>query len=111
MSVAGTSSVDTSQVIEHFFRNEYARTLAQLSHKFGIENLDLIEDAVQESLYKATKIWPFKIIPDNPSGWIYRVAYNYLVDRLKKDKKLISTAYDGSGISEYPQGFFLPAEI
>ncbi len=55
--------------------------------------IDLVEDAVQEALYKAAKIWAYKPMPDNPSAWLYRVAGNKLIDTLRREKK--SVAWEG----------------
>lgn len=69
--------------VELFFRKEYARVVAILSSKYGLEHLERIEDAVQEAMYKAMKVWPFHEIPDNPTAWILRVARNQLLDQFK----------------------------
>lgn len=75
---------ETSQVVDHFFRHEYGRVTAFLIRKFGSDHLELIEDAVQESLFKAMQSWPFSGIPQNPSGWITRSAQNKLIDDLRR---------------------------
>ena len=81
--------------IDHVFRHEYAKLVAFLSTKFGVANIDLIEDAVQESLYKAMQIWPFKEIPNDPGKWLYKVASNKLIDELRRNAK-VNREYDPS---------------
>lgn len=75
---------DTSGILDHFFRHEYARLISHLVNKYGTQHFDLAEDCVQEALLKAAKLWPFKGIPDNPIGWLTRVSTNALIDRLRK---------------------------
>ena len=47
-----------------------------LSRIVGLNNLALVEDAVQNALLKALDIWPRNGQPDNPSGWLFKVARN-----------------------------------
>lgn len=39
------------------------------------------EDAVQEALIAAAMQWPRNGVPDNPSGWLFRVALRKLADQ------------------------------
>lgn len=77
-----------NEIVEHFFRHEHGKVISYLTKKFGTSYIEQIEDAVQEALYKAMNTWAFNTIPDNPSGWILRVANNYLIDTLRRDKKI-----------------------
>lgn len=74
--------------LDHLFRHEYSKILALLTNKYGNRHLQLIEDAVQEALLKAMKIWPYHEIPKNTSGWLYRVANNYMIDQFRKDQRI-----------------------
>ncbi len=76
--------------IEHLFRHEYGKVVSTLTNKYSSGLIDLIEDSVQEALLKATQLWPYKSIPENPSGWLYRVANNYLIDQLRRNKKIVT---------------------
>ncbi|MEQ8904780.1 sigma-70 family RNA polymerase sigma factor [Ekhidna sp.] len=77
----------TSQLVDHFFRTEYGKAVSHLTSKFGASNLELAEDSVQEALIKAMQTWPYSQIPDNPTGWILRVARNKMIDVLRRDQK------------------------
>jgi RNA polymerase sigma factor (sigma-70 family) len=44
------------------------------------------EDAVQEALIAAATQWPAAGIPDNPRGWLYRVAARRLTDQVRSDR-------------------------
>lgn len=75
--------------IEHLFRNEYTKLISYLTLKFGVSNIDLIENAIQDALLKAMQLWSFKEIPSNPSKWLYRVSYNTLIDTLRRQSKTL----------------------
>ena len=48
--------------------------------------LDLAEDVVQDTLCRALESWPIQGVPENPSGWLMRVARNRAVDVVRRDK-------------------------
>ena len=75
-----------SNLVEHLFRHESGKITSTLTKIFGITNLELVEDVVQETLLKALQSWPFKGIPDNPSAWLYRAAKNNAIDILRREK-------------------------
>ncbi|MEP1032906.1 sigma-70 family RNA polymerase sigma factor [Ekhidna sp.] len=79
--------MQTSQLVDHFFRTEYGKAVSHLTSKYGASNLGLAEDSVQEALIKAMQTWPYSQIPDNPTGWIFRVARNKMIDQLRRDQK------------------------
>jgi len=43
------------------------------------------EDAVQEALVAATSQWPRDGVPDNPRGWLYRVAQRRLTEHVRSE--------------------------
>jgi RNA polymerase sigma factor (sigma-70 family) len=75
----------TAGLVEHFFRHEYGRLVAQLANKVGVRHVELVEDAVQSALAAALTAWVAKGLPREPSAWLYRVACNQLVGALRKD--------------------------
>lgn len=68
----------------HFFRHEYGRLVATLSRRLGVHHLEAVEDAVQSALMSALETWTVAGVPDNPSGWLFRVAHNGLVGELRQ---------------------------
>ena len=74
------------QLTDHLFRNESKRMVSILTKIFGIENLETAEDVVQDTLLQAMNIWKLKGIPDNPSGWLFRVAKNKAIDIIRRNK-------------------------
>ncbi len=85
--VAETGQPESHQLVDHFFRSEYAKLVAILTRKFGASNWELIEDVVQSALERALGAWPRRGIPDNPSAWLYRTASNLAIDNLRRDAR------------------------
>ena len=81
-----TETSDVSGLVDHLFRHEAGRMVAALARSFGPANLPMVEEVVQDALVQALKRWPFHGIPDNPSAWLYRVARNMALDRLRRGK-------------------------
>ena len=46
---------------------------------------DLAEDAVQEALVAAATTWPSAGVPQNPRGWLLRVAQRRLIDMIRAE--------------------------
>ena len=104
--------------MDHFFRTESGRLIALLTRVFGFRNYDLVEDVVQTALVQALQTWQTNGIPDDPAGWIYRVARNKLLDSLRRqetakrlapelEKLRSGTANDSSVLED----LFLDSEI
>jgi RNA polymerase sigma-70 factor (ECF subfamily) len=74
----------TSPLGDHFFRHEHGRLVAMLARRVGVHRLAAVEDAVQLALLAAVESWPKGTVPDNPSAWLYRVAYNHLTGGLRQ---------------------------
>lgn len=70
------------QEIEHLARHDAGRVLAAIARRFG--DLDLADDAVQDSLIEATVRWPDDGIPTNPPAWLHQVARRKAIDALRR---------------------------
>jgi RNA polymerase sigma-70 factor (ECF subfamily) len=79
-----TQPEPVAPLVEHFFRHESGRLVSVLTGVFGWRNFDLVEEMVQATLLDALQSWRVKGIPDNPSGWIHRVAKNKVLDTLRR---------------------------
>jgi RNA polymerase sigma factor (sigma-70 family) len=93
-------------VSEIIFREAYGQLVSRLSCVFGLQHLLLIEDVVQDSLLIALEVWKFKGVPENPTGWLYKVARNKMIDALRKDK--VRTSVDPLLLSGYTQQLKIP---
>jgi RNA polymerase sigma factor (sigma-70 family) len=70
--------------MEEVWRECAPHILVALVHRYG--DFDAAEDAVQEALLAAARQWPAEGIPDNPQGWLIRVASRRLVDQWRSDQ-------------------------
>lgn len=102
-----TAPATFDTIVAHFFRHEYGKTVAYLSKVFGAGQIEHIEDAVQDTLLKATKLWPYQGIPDNPTAWIIKVTRNKVIDLLRKDSRMTRNDFQdiiaGSEMMEEPR--------
>lgn len=71
---------------EHLFRREYGRLVAILTGLFGIQNLALAEDVVQDAFRRALETWKFHGPPRNPSAWLMTAAKNRALDVLRRER-------------------------
>src|SRR5246127_3765450 len=71
---------------EHLFRRESGRMIAALTRVFGVQNLALAEDVVQEAFCRAMEVWAFRGVPQNPSAWLMATAKNCALDMLRREQ-------------------------
>ncbi|MGH7712684.1 MAG: RNA polymerase sigma factor [Gemmatimonadaceae bacterium] len=71
---------------EHLFRRESARLVAALTRVFGVHNLELAEDVVQDAFCRALEVWKVRGIPDNPSAWLMATAKNRALDLVRRER-------------------------
>lgn len=103
-----SSSVD--KTIGHLFRHESGRMAAVLARMLGAQSLDEVDDIVQDTLLKALEVWKFKGIPENPSAWLYKVARNKAIDKLR-DRKKFSNDLKVEQVAEILSGEELPGDF
>lgn len=73
--------------VDHLFRHHAGQMSAVLTRIFGFEKIDLVEDAIQESMIRALKNWTIRGVPENPAAWLIQVAKNRIIDELRKGSK------------------------
>ena len=101
-----------SKLIDHLFRHHSAKMVSVLTRIFGLSNLEIIEDAVQDTFLKASIKWR-KQIPNNPEAWLTKAAKNRVLDifrRIQTQRKHnteIKNKIEANVINE----FFLDNEI
>src|ERR1700683_2993363 len=79
-------------MIDHLSRSRAGQMVAYMTRLLGPEHLDLAEEVVQEALLKALGNWPYAGIPDNPSGWLFRVGRNLAIDGVRHRNNAIEKA-------------------
>jgi RNA polymerase sigma-70 factor (ECF subfamily) len=88
------------EVDSHLFRHESARMIAALTRVFGVHNLALAEDVVQDALCRALEVWKFRGVPENPSAWLMATAKNRAIDVLRRERKARTFAPEVSRLLE-----------
>jgi RNA polymerase sigma-70 factor (ECF subfamily) len=75
-----------SVVHEQLFRREAGRIKATLVRVFGVHNLPLAEDVVQDALCRAMEVWGFQGLPDDPAAWLMSTAKRRAIDVLRRER-------------------------
>jgi RNA polymerase sigma factor (sigma-70 family) len=78
--------MDQSNLIPQLYRQEFSKMVALICSRFGVEQMDAAEDIVSETFLAAAETWGLKGVPDNPVGWLYRVARNNTLNGLKHER-------------------------
>src|ERR1043165_486497 len=71
---------------EHLFRRESGRLVAALVRIFGVHNLALAEDVVQDAFCRALEVWKVRGIPDNPAAWLMTTAKRRAIDVVRRER-------------------------
>lgn len=71
---------------DHLFRHESGRMVAVLTRIFGVQNLALAEDVVQDAFCRALEVWRMRGMPDNPAAWLMTTAKNCALDALRRER-------------------------
>jgi len=77
---------EVHHIVDHLFRREAGKMVAVLTKLFGLPNIELAEDIVQETLLTAFQTWKLKGIPDHPQSWLYQVAKNKTLTYLRREQ-------------------------
>jgi len=77
---------------DHLFRRESGRMVAALTRIFGVHNLALAEDVVQDAFCRALEVWRIRGVPQNPSAWLMATAKNSALDVLRRERTARSFA-------------------
>ncbi len=60
--------------------------VAALVRIFGVDNLALAEDVVQDAFCRALQVWKARGIPENPPAWLMATAKNRALDVLRRQR-------------------------
>jgi RNA polymerase sigma factor (sigma-70 family) len=71
---------------DHLFRREAGRMVSTLTRIFGVHNLALAEDVVQDAFCRALEVWKFRGLPENPSAWLMATAKHRALDILRRER-------------------------
>jgi len=98
--------------IDHLFRHHSGKMVSVLTRIFGLQHLDIIEDAVQDTFIKASITWR-KQKPEHPEAWLTKAAKNRVLDifrTLKSQKNNLPNITQGTDAIAINE-LFLDAEI
>ena len=73
--------------------------VAALTRVFGVHNLALAEDVVQDAFCRAVEVWKFRGVPENPSAWLMATAKHRL--RRPQHEMHIWMAIANSGTTQF----------
>ena len=57
-----------------------------LTRIFGVHNLALAEDVVQDALCRALEVWKVSGVPENPTAWLMATAKNRALDVIRRER-------------------------
>ena len=77
------SDAAVERVVERVFGEHAARILAVLVRIFGVRNLELAEDVLQDAFRKALVTWRQAGVPENPAAWIMAAAKHQALDAIR----------------------------
>lgn len=77
------TSSSSEPYVERLLRELAPQVLGATVRRF--QDFAESEDAVQEALIAAALQWPRDGIPDNPRGWLVRVAHRRMADQLRSE--------------------------
>ncbi|HKP57303.1 MAG TPA: DUF6596 domain-containing protein [Polyangiales bacterium] len=79
-------AAETTILPEQLFRRDAPLLVAALTRIFGVHNLALAEDVVQDAFGRALTLWQERGVPDNPSAWLMAAAKNRALDVLRRER-------------------------
>ena len=100
------------KLIDHLFRYHSGKMVSILIRIFGLQHLNIIEDAVQDTFIKASTSWRNKQ-PDHPEAWLTQAAKNRVLDifrKLKTEQKHLPNINQGTDVIAL-NDLFLDSEI
>jgi RNA polymerase sigma-70 factor (ECF subfamily) len=74
------------ELSEHLFRRESGKLVAALTRIFGVHNLALAEDVVQDAFCRALEVWKVRGVPDNPAAWLMAAAKHRALDVIRRER-------------------------
>lgn len=92
MSKAASQAIAVTTALTVVMRNDRGRLIAALIAR--LRDFQLAEDALQEATTSALIHWGRAGLPDNPQGWLLKVAQRKAIDRLRARARDIRNSAD-----------------
>ena len=77
-----------NDIVASVFRQENRRVFSTLVRLLG--SFDAAEEALQDAFVAATEQWPVQGVPANPVAWLVSTGRFKAIDRLRRNKRLVS---------------------
>lgn len=74
---------DLNRAVEHLLRELAPQVLGAIARRYN--DFASAEEAVQDAMLSAATQWTVDGVPDNPRGWLYRVAARRIMDTLRSE--------------------------
>ena len=75
-----------NESLRDLFQREFAKMVAVISRRFGLEHIEIAEDIVSETFLLASETWGVKGSPENPTAWLYAVAKQKALSHFRRKK-------------------------
>jgi RNA polymerase sigma factor (sigma-70 family) len=98
--MAATDENLAARAVEEAFREHRLQVLAALVR--GLRDFELAEDALQEAFALALERWPSAGTPSSPAAWLFTVARNRAIDRLRRRQTSERMLAEGDELDEAP---------
>jgi RNA polymerase sigma factor (sigma-70 family) len=72
--------------LKHLFQQEFAKMVAVISKRFGLQHVEIAEDIVSETFLVAAEQWGIDGLPPNPTAWLYAVAKQKALYQFRRNK-------------------------
>jgi RNA polymerase sigma factor (sigma-70 family) len=82
---AASKAIAITRALTEVMRNDRGRLISALIAR--LRDFELAEDALQEAASSALVHWGRVGLPDNPQGWLLKVAMRKAIDRLRGAKR------------------------
>jgi RNA polymerase sigma-70 factor, ECF subfamily len=86
LAASSAAASAASAALSSLLAGQRRRVVAHVARSLGLAHLALAEDAVQTATLRALEHWPRSGVPDNPAGWLLRVAQHAAIDALRRSR-------------------------
>ncbi|MBT1703837.1 RNA polymerase sigma factor [Chryseosolibacter indicus] len=107
-------SAEISEKVNLLYRDLSGKMVASLASYFGLTNLAMAEDIVQETFITAFEQWQLKGLPEKPDAWLFKVCKNKAINAIAKKQTQLSgdMSFPDKGKTDYQfDQLFLDHEI
>lgn len=79
---------EQKDLLDNLFRAEFAKMVAVISKRYGLQYMEMAEDIVSDTFLTAAARWERMGTPAQPTAWLYHVARQKTLAYFRRDKIL-----------------------